>query len=214
MNIIEIPINHKMFYEEFQGEIYDFIYDDFGITLKENNKTILGLYVYYKKNLDGTLFQLLIFDNKPIDKDVVFSIYLSEENPNGLEVTCNTNEIKYLNMGHYLAELVTRTICYIMSTNRRRVTKQKGISNINHHNQPRQNKYKNKKIYLLDEIVEYVDENGLSRNKHNGSKIQCPCWSVRGHYRHYKSGKVIFVENYKKGKERDKIEPENKTYTV
>ena len=35
-------------------------------------------------------------------------------------------------------------------------------------------------------------------------------WSVRGHYRHYKSGKVIFVEGFKKGKNRKQI-PSKKT---
>lgn len=28
----------------------------------------------------------------------------------------------------------------------------------------------------------------------------CERWSVRGHFRHYKSGKVVFIESYEKGK--------------
>ena len=35
-------------------------------------------------------------------------------------------------------------------------------------------------------------------------------WSVRGHYRHYKSGKVIFIESFEKGKNR-KQAPQKKT---
>lgn len=35
-------------------------------------------------------------------------------------------------------------------------------------------------------------------------------WSVRGHYRHYKSGKVIFIEGFEKGKNR-KQTPSKKT---
>ena len=35
-------------------------------------------------------------------------------------------------------------------------------------------------------------------------------WSVRGHYRHYKSGKVIFIEGFEKGKSR-RQEPQKKT---
>lgn len=35
-------------------------------------------------------------------------------------------------------------------------------------------------------------------------------WSVRGHYRHYKSGKVIFIEGFEKGKNRKQI-PSKKT---
>ena len=40
------------------------------------------------------------------------------------------------------------------------------------------------------------------------SKIwHCPAWEVRGHYRHYKSGKVVFVNPYTKGKLRNQGVP-------
>lgn len=42
-----------------------------------------------------------------------------------------------------------------------------------------------------------------AREKH---KILCPAWSVRGHMRHYKSGKVVFINPYIKGKKRDENE--------
>lgn len=34
-------------------------------------------------------------------------------------------------------------------------------------------------------------------------EITCPVWEVRGHVRHYKSGKAVYVAPYRKGKERD-----------
>lgn len=34
-------------------------------------------------------------------------------------------------------------------------------------------------------------------------EITCPVWEVRGHMRHYKSGKTVYVAPYRKGKERD-----------
>lgn len=37
-------------------------------------------------------------------------------------------------------------------------------------------------------------------------KILCPAWSVRGHIRHYKSGKVVFINPYIKGKKRNEGE--------
>ena len=43
----------------------------------------------------------------------------------------------------------------------------------------------------------------ISRTPH---KITCTCWGVRGHYRHYKNGKVVFIKAYKKGKDKDKYE--------
>ena len=42
-----------------------------------------------------------------------------------------------------------------------------------------------------------------SKEKH---KILCPAWSVRGHTRHYKSGKVVFINPYIKGKKRNESE--------
>ena len=34
----------------------------------------------------------------------------------------------------------------------------------------------------------------------------CLCWGVRGHLRHYKNGKTIFIQPFKKGKERNNME--------
>lgn len=55
---------------------------------------------------------------------------------------------------------------------------------------------------------------GLTIAKSGNRAITCPCWSVRGHYRHYKSGKVVFIKNYEKGKEKGKVKPKDKTYTI
>lgn len=37
----------------------------------------------------------------------------------------------------------------------------------------------------------------------------CEAWSVRGHYRHYKTGKVAYVKPYIKGKQKDKFQPKD-----
>lgn len=74
--------------------------------------------------------------------------------------------------------------------------------------------YEPKTVFLLDDIVEYINEKGLSRANNAHNAMSCPCWSVRGHYRHYKSGKVVFVKEYKKGKDRANAQPKDKTYTV
>jgi hypothetical protein len=39
-------------------------------------------------------------------------------------------------------------------------------------------------------------------------------WSVRGHYRHYKSGKVIFIESFKKGKNRKQASQKKTKYKL
>ena len=38
------------------------------------------------------------------------------------------------------------------------------------------------------------------------AEITCPAWGVRGHYRHYRNGKTIFIESYIKGREKAKYE--------
>lgn len=45
-------------------------------------------------------------------------------------------------------------------------------------------------------------------------EIRCAKWPVRGHYRHYKSGKVIFVKSFEKGKDRNKGKNVDKTYII
>lgn len=68
------------------------------------------------------------------------------------------------------------------------------------------------KIYLFDDIVNYVSEKYIPSKAHH--EIQCPCWEVRGHYRHYKSGKLVFIPSYKKGKQKDKAQPKPKEYVI
>lgn len=53
----------------------------------------------------------------------------------------------------------------------------------------------------------------VSSDTHGHHVITCPAWEVRGYYRHYKNGKVIWVDGYTKGKERDKIAPKKKIYS-
>ena len=102
----------------------------------------------------------------------------------------------------------------IMSVPRKKETKKAVGSNKTPKTEKKDYHYKPKTVFLLDDIVEYINENGMSRTNHTRNAMKCPCWGVRGHYRHYKSGKVIFVKEYKKGKERANTEPKDKIYTV
>ena len=103
---------------------------------------------------------------------------------------------------------------YIMTAKREKSVKPKGTPRGQKESIKESKKHYDKKVFLLDEIIEYVNEIGISQNTHTGKPINCPCWSVRGHYRHYKSGKVIFVKEHEKGKQRGKEKPRDRTYTV
>lgn len=47
--------------------------------------------------------------------------------------------------------------------------------------------------------VIHVTSIAAPRGSHN---ITCPCWGVAGHWRNYKSGKRVWIEPYRKGRER------------
>lgn len=115
-------------------------------------------------------------------------------------------------VAHDMCRLVLWYMGWIMDKGQKR----------NRENRASQRKYKysrehristsNNKIWLFDDVVNYVSDTYVSEGQHHS--IQCPCWEVRGHYRHYKSGKVVFIPTYKKGKQRDKAEPKPKEYYV
>lgn len=70
--------------------------------------------------------------------------------------------------------------------------------------------YKPRECYLLNDIVKYVS---IHPNKHS-IKYRCEVWGVRGHIRHYKNGKMVFIKPYKKGKKRAFLEPKSRTYLL
>lgn len=49
----------------------------------------------------------------------------------------------------------------------------------------------------------YVDIH-IPTGIHKDVIFTCPCWEVRGHQRHLKDGRVIYIKGYKKGKLRNK----------
>lgn len=214
MNVIQIPLEHKMFDLEFDGELSNFIYDEFSMLFTKRNKLSLGVTVFFESNngdISGTEIHLVCLNGNWI-KDISYEIKLNEKSENRFDVYCNSFDKKYVNIGFEIAEIVIRTMVYIMNTPRNKILKPKVTKEI------AKNKYKNlktkkdNKIYLLDEIVEYVNDNGLTVSSYGTHKINCPCWSVRGHYRHYKNGRVVFVKSYEKGKEKGRTKPKNKVY--
>jgi hypothetical protein len=214
MNVIEIPCNHKMFDKTFSGSFENFIFDDFALWLTKKGNIELGLRVFLEcKNGDITGTQIyLVKLHEDWVEDIFYEVELSNETEYGYNVFCNSDDKRYLNIGFDIAELVFKTILYIMNTARNRIVKSKKKTKLLHTNKTKIQS--NDKIYLLDDIVEYVNENGFSEFSNEKHIINCPCWSVRGHYRHYKNGKVIFVKSYQKGKEKGKAKPKENIYMI
>ena len=105
------------------------------------------------------------------------------------------------------------TLEYITLKSKEREKSQKGKSS---HRQKYSREHRlsttNNKIYLLDDIITYASEKYISESGH--LEFTCPCWEVRGHYRHYKNGNVVFIKSYKKGKDKDKAEPKSHEYML
>ena len=72
----------------------------------------------------------------------------------------------------------------------------------------RKKKNSRQTIYLLEEIVEYANSGIVNH------EVTCPCWQVRGHYRHYKNGKTVFIKSFYKGKRRETQDCIPNTYKV
>lgn len=67
----------------------------------------------------------------------------------------------------------------------------------------------NNKEYTLNEVVRHYQSH-INHSIHN---ITCPKWDVKGHFRHYKNGKVTWISPYIKGKDRE-AHTESRTYVV
>ena len=71
-------------------------------------------------------------------------------------------------------------------------------------------------VKLVNHYRFSIDE--LKRRNATGEMTRvylCPCWGVRGHWRHLKDGRKIWINAYKKGKLKDNPEIyEHKTYTA
>ncbi len=59
---------------------------------------------------------------------------------------------------------------------------------------------KQKTEYKLFDVIRKYSQH-INHNKHN---ITCERWEVKGHFRHYKNGKVVYVKPFEKGKGRKK----------
>lgn len=69
--------------------------------------------------------------------------------------------------------------------------------------------YKKKKEYKLFEIIRKYQRH-INSNRHN---MKCEYWEVKGHFRHYKSGKVVYVKPFAKGKKKENYK-DTRVYTL
>lgn len=76
------------------------------------------------------------------------------------------------------------------------------------------NGYKRRVIYLGNVQVECARENSGIAIRRGQIVRRTDCWGVRGHYRHYQNGRVIYIAPYEKGQNRNSGRTQGKEYKV
>lgn len=202
--------------DKINGLIIDkFIYDSFIMVITDCEDSETGM-VFKVATNNGNPNECLC-EATLVDSEKGIETCIGEFNWNVEDtyITAITKEEdkQYAPLYTECAERIYAVMSYIMTTERRGVEKQRPIQKASQKKKYK-SKSENKSIYLLSEIVDYVNDNGLLVKPSGNHKITCPCWSVRGHYRTYKSGKKVFVKPFNKGKERGKVVPKQHTYVV
>lgn len=202
-----------------------FIFSDFNLRVIEGGKAHEALIQIQSREL--LLSEGIVVVPEPIpekeDKFPEVAYYIQFSKEHGIQISVGQvtdveDEIyqKYEQIGCCYCTLIVRALIFIMERieSRRKVIREVNkISKITKRKNSHSNR-QNDKVFLLDELVEYVAENNLYQKSEKHNQINCPCWSVRGHYRTYKSGKKVFVKPFNKGKERGKVAPKQHTYVV
>ena len=224
-----IKINEKECKEilNYNGTRYfeNFIFNEFRIIVIQN-----GYKVVYKIKIDGNVNEVtyvLIKGNESKDCKFIFTESEEEvefiEKPNGKlinELAINVSKLPYRRQLEEIQKqdilfrdemkFITKFKQYIMNKSYERKTIQKNVVKLKTNKTTRKvtSVKKNNVQYLLNDIVEYVSHNSGIHN------ITCECWVVRGHFRHYKSGRIVFIKPYEKGKKRNSIKPADKIYKL
>lgn len=198
----------------------NFIFNEFRLTLqREDGRT------NYKIRINGDVMEVICrIISKGSYLECKYSIRENEEgwkfieNPNGELVEAYTGHMidqfgasmtnKEISnkLMKYFCEEVSFILCtkqYIMNESYKRVVirKESCKAAISKNRVSKRGCNSRKKVeqFLLGDIIEYTSI-GICTHK-----ITCECWSVRGHFRHYKDGKVVWISEYEKGVKRNSI---------
>lgn len=117
---------------------------------------------------------------------------------------------KYAEVNH---AFITGILIYIIrkAEERRRIYKE-ALPNVpdEKEQEKKEKVYKDRELFFLNDIIEFVTDHPTKKSIQYLKDV----WGVRGHLRHYQNGVVVFIKPYKKGRKRDTMEPENRTYLI
>lgn len=214
--LTENDINKMVNYES--DQFFDnFIFNDFRIIVKyESYKAIYKIYingnvnkVYYRTIMNGSYLdcEFSFTHNEEayewlesphgeyVDHMIECILKVSGEQLSDYEIT--QKMWSYFNT---IVQLSIKVKQYIMNESYKRVTITKECETREIKTDNIKNKVGGKRTgvqYLLDDVVNYVSHN------HRKFNITCDRWSVRGHFRHYRNGNIVWIPSYEKGKKRN-----------
>lgn len=211
----------------YKGDQYfdKFIFDEFKVVLMEENSNWI-----YEVKINGNINEVTYgMNQKYFYRDCKF-VFAEDENgvyvlerPSGKLIEYFKDEYNFDEKA--VSDFITliekveslhiyQLKQYIMNESYKRATVQKvstdtRISESNDSKEKKNYKRTKKgKQFLLGDIVEYVSR------KHCKHIINCECWGVRGHFRHYKDGRIVWIDAYKKGSKRNIMQPMNNNIYV
>ncbi len=198
-------------------EKYGFIFNEYRLTIRGNYFGIEVNLVYKVKFEEGEekqkikIKEINIHENGKMVKEE-FEITV-DEFLDGLlksieyELKRKSSDKKIFEADHVLAPMYFMRYCIKRAMNKERIEIEKTNRKYKPINERKE--YKPKTEYKLFEIIRKYQKH-INSNRHN---ITCDYWEVKGHFRHYKNGKVVYIKPFSKGKNKEKKEI-NKTYTL
>lgn len=106
---------------------------------------------------------------------------------------------------HFITNIQTEALKKKEKITRIRNKKNKESTTANSQENTNNTTYQNQIIHLGKGIrYEYEPQEESDTKEKRKYNKHCESWEVRGHYRHYKNGKVIFIKGYPKGKGKTK----------
>ena len=215
MNTIIVPFKSIPQYDEFPEIILSkgFIFNKCYMTVtdwagrKNMNYTV---YLLFQTDLQRILCSV----RHEIEGQITYVFFKHQEK--GLAIGRIDDKPMYETEQKAAMELfgvITDAIIYILqeAEQRKIQLKTSGNSKVEYSRECKRSSALNK-IYLLDDIINYMAVNMPDDAPH--FHRTCPCWEVRGFYRHYKNGKTVWIKPHKRGKDRLTAEPKNNTYVA
>lgn len=219
--IIFGEFREKKIYEDIYSAYPNFLFDEFKLVFEdefygkietivkiceptiENGENDYLEYPHYRG-----IVRLIDYSDKYHETDTYEMEYYSDDGLDFVYVCCGGDNYDR----GYAVDIIMREILSLIDKRERVQKNIKSAKFIRKNEILPKKQVPNNKIFLLNDICEYFY---MGENQKSGNHtITCPCWGVRGHYRHYKNGNVVFVKSYEKGKEKGKTKPKNKVYTI